>query len=139
MSITHKTTVGTVSDKGNSINGYSNEVGGTEIKIDNYFAAASSNVAQSLAFTVANLQSVYLLSDKGLTLKTNGTGTSEVQSLSISGTPTGGSFALAYGGQVTAPIAYNASAATVQTALRALAAIGSTGVNCTGGALPGTP
>ncbi|WP_436702422.1 phage major capsid protein [Nocardioides sp. BYT-33-1] len=43
-----------------------------------------------------------------------------VQVVTITGTPTGGTFALKYGGQETAPIAYNAAAGTVQTAIRAL-------------------
>lgn len=64
--------------------------------------------------------------------------TNEVQSLSISGTPTGGTFTLTFNGQTTAAIAYNAAASAVQSALRALSNIGSTGVVCSGGALPGT-
>lgn len=65
-------------------------------------------------------------------------GANEVQEIAISGTPTGGTFTLTFGGQTTGNIAYNASAATVQTALRALSSIGSPNVVCTGGALPGT-
>jgi len=62
----------------------------------------------------------------------------EVQTLTITGTPTGGTFKLTFGGQQTGTIAYNATASTVQTALRALSTIGSTGVTCTGGPLPGS-
>jgi len=61
----------------------------------------------------------------------------ETQTLTITGTPTGGTFTITYAGQTTAPIAYNASAATVQTALAALSNIGAGNVACTGGALPG--
>lgn len=46
------------------------------------------------------------------------------QTLSVYGSPTGGSFALSYGGQTTAPIAYPATASTVQAALAALSTIG---------------
>ena len=46
---------------------------------------------------------------------------------------TGGTYTLSFGGQTTAPIAYNASAATVQAALRALAPIGAGGVTVSGG------
>lgn len=46
--------------------------------------------------------------------------TREVQTVTISGAPTGGSFTLTLDGQTTAAIAYNASAATVQAALNAL-------------------
>ena len=62
----------------------------------------------------------------------------ETQTITITGTPTGGTFTLTFGGQTTAAIAYNASAATVETALEALSSIGSGNVSCTGGALPGT-
>jgi hypothetical protein len=62
----------------------------------------------------------------------------EVQSLSITGSPTGGSFTLSFRGQTTSAIAYNATAAAVQAALEALPAIGSGNVVCTGGPLPGT-
>lgn len=43
-----------------------------------------------------------------------------VQVVTITGTPTGGTFTLSYGGTTTAGIAYNAAAGTVQTAVRAL-------------------
>lgn len=49
------------------------------------------------------------------------TGTTEVQSITITGGPTGGTFTLTYGGLTTAAIAYNATAATVEAALAALA------------------
>lgn len=66
-------------------------------------------------------------------------GTNEVQTLTITGTPTGGTFTLNYAGQVTTAIAYNASAATVQAALVALSNIGPNDVVVTGGPGPGTP
>lgn len=47
-------------------------------------------------------------------------GTSEVQSVTITGAPTGGTFTLTFSAQTTAAIAFNAAAATVQTALNAL-------------------
>lgn len=46
-----------------------------------------------------------------------------VQSIAFSATPTSGSFVLNYGGNATASIAYNASAAAVQTALQAVAGL----------------
>lgn len=45
---------------------------------------------------------------------------SRVQVVTITGTPIGGTFTLSIGGATTAPLAYNAAAATVQTAIRAL-------------------
>lgn len=62
----------------------------------------------------------------------------EVQSVSITGTPTGGTFTLTFGGHTTAGIAFNAIASVVQTALQGLTSIGSGNVTVTGGPLPGT-
>lgn len=63
----------------------------------------------------------------------------EVQTLTITGAPTGGTFTLSFGGYTTATIAYNAAAAAVVAALVALPSIGAGGVTATGGALPTTP
>lgn len=63
----------------------------------------------------------------------------EIQTVSITGSPTGGTFTLTFSGDTTAGIAYNASAAAVQTALDALADLGANAVTCTGGPLPATP
>lgn len=58
----------------------------------------------------------------------------EVQTVTITGGPTGGSFTLTFQGETTAAIAYNATAAAVQTALRALDNIGAGQVGVTGSA-----
>jgi len=60
--------------------------------------------------------------------------TDEVQTVTITGGPTGGTFTLTFSGQTTAAIAYNATAATVQTALQALSNIGAGNVTVTGNA-----
>lgn len=60
-------------------------------------------------------------------------GTNEVQSVTLT-SATGGTFTLSYGGQTTAAIAYNASAAAVQAALEALSTIGAGNVAVTGAA-----
>jgi len=73
-----------------------------------------------------------------LTHTTTGAVGAAVETLSVSGTPTGGGFVLSFGGQNTASIPFNATAAQVQTALTALGSIGPGGVVCAGGALPGT-
>lgn len=52
--------------------------------------------------------------------------TAEVQTLTISGSPTGGTFTVTLDGKTTAPIAYNATAAAVQSAINKL-----NGVNVT--------
>jgi hypothetical protein len=61
-------------------------------------------------------------------------GTSEVQTATITGGPTGGTFTLTYSGQTTAPIAFNATGATVQTALEALSNLAPGDLVVTGGA-----
>lgn len=139
MSITHRRTKSLSSDNSTAISGASSEIGNNEANINQAFAASTSNSLITLAFTVANLQSVFLVSDKGCTIKTNGTAVADVQTVSISGTPTGGTFALGFGGAITSPIAFNAAASAVQTALQALSTIGAGNVTCTGGPLPATP
>jgi hypothetical protein len=64
-------------------------------------------------------------------------GQNEQQTISLLNTPTGGTFTLTYAGQTTGAIAYNASAATIDTALEALSNITSGDLTCTGGPLPG--
>lgn len=61
-------------------------------------------------------------------------GASEVQTVTITGSPTGGSFTLTHAGQTTTAIAHNASAAAVQSALRALSNMPESGVSVTGSA-----
>lgn len=67
----------------------------------------------------------------------NPTGTSEVQTISL-GSATAGSITITFAGQTTGAIAYNASAATVQTALESLSNVDPGDVVVTGGPLPGT-
>ena len=52
--------------------------------------------------------------------------------VTITGTPTGGDFTLAYGGDTTTDIAYNAAASAVETALEALDSITADSVTVTG-------
>jgi hypothetical protein len=60
--------------------------------------------------------------------------TNEVQTLTVTGGPTGGTFTITWSGQTTAAIAYNATAAQVQTALEALSNIAPGDVVVTGNA-----
>ena len=62
----------------------------------------------------------------------------EVQTIAITGSPTGGTFTLTYSGQTTSAIAYNASDSDIQSALEALSNIEVGDVTCAGGALPAT-
>lgn len=66
-------------------------------------------------------------------------GTDEVQTVTITGTPTGGTFTLTYSGQTTTAIPYNATAAALRSALEGLSNIGVGDVTVTGGPGPGTP
>lgn len=58
--------------------------------------------------------------------------TNDVQTITFTGTPTGGTFRLSFNGEVTAPITYSVTDATLQAnvaaALNALAGIGASGV-----------
>lgn len=63
---------------------------------------------------------------------------SEVQTVTVTGGPTGGSYTLTFSGQTTAGIPYNATAAQVKTALEALSNIGAGEVAVSGGPHPGT-
>ncbi len=74
------------------------------------------------------------------TLTSGGSGgTNEVQTVTITGTPAGGTFTLTFQGDTTATIAYNATASAVEDALEALSTIGQGNVRVTGGPGPGTP
>lgn len=68
-----------------------------------------------------------------------GAGTDEEQTVSISGAPTGGTYTLTFEGQTTAPIAFDATAAAVLTALNALSNIEPGDVVTAGGPHPATP
>src|ERR1044072_3614011 len=63
---------------------------------------------------------------------------SEAQTVTITGTPTGGTFTLTLSGETTAGIAYNATAAAVESALEALPSLAAADVTVTGGPGPGT-
>lgn len=66
---------------------------------------------------------------------TGGTGlVNETQTVTVT-SATGGTFTLTFGGQTTAPIAFNATAAAVKAALVALSSIGAGNVDATGGPL----
>jgi hypothetical protein len=61
-------------------------------------------------------------------------GTNEVQTVTVTGGPAGGTFTLTYSGQTTAGIAFNAAASAVQSALVALSNIDTADVLVTGSA-----
>ena len=61
-------------------------------------------------------------------------GTNEVQTVTVTGVPTGGTYTLTYSGQTTAAIAFDATSKTVKEALEALSNIGQGDVKVTGSA-----
>jgi len=63
----------------------------------------------------------------------------KVRWLSYVGTVTAGTFTITVGANTTSALAYNASAATIQTAVAGLASVGSGNVLITGGLLTATP
>jgi hypothetical protein len=130
--------------------------GGQSFKTDRYFFGTNGLKSRPLGNGYATGEGTLGLEFDGLTSYNyfkNGTlvqivmefignsisGANEVQTVTITGTPTGGTFTLAYWGQTTTAIAYNANAATVQAALEALPGIGVGNVAVTGGPGPGTP
>jgi hypothetical protein len=68
-----------------------------------------------------------------------GAAVNAVQTLTQSGSVSAGTFTLSFRGASTAPIAFGATAAAIDTALELLPTIGANGVTCGGGPLPGTP
>lgn len=66
-------------------------------------------------------------------------GIAEVQTLTESGTISGGTYTITFNGQTTAAIAYNATAATVQAALEALSNVVPGDIAVTGGPVDTTP
>ncbi len=142
--IQYRVTKGTVSSSGTQpLSGTYYTVGGGESLVDQVLSAGS-NQAVAAAWlapgsSAGDLQLVEIYANQNCTLTTNGLAAADVQTVTITGTPTGGSFVLGFNGKITAPIAYNAIASAVQSALQALATIGSGNMTCSGGPLPGTP
>jgi hypothetical protein len=131
----------TSSTNSSPLSGQYYAIGGTEIVVDQFFAAGGSLQLVSASWSApggssGDLVAVELYANQSCTIQTNGNGTIGVQTITIGGTPTGGTFALAFNGIITAPIAYNAAASAVQSALNT--ALGASSVTCTGGPLPGT-
>lgn len=97
----------------------------------------TTNQIVMLTLDVSEVDAYWIEATQDMTVSTNGT--DEVQTITITGSPTGGTFPLTYSGQTATGIAFNATASAVQTALTALSNIDDVdGVVCAGGPLPGT-
>jgi cyclophilin family peptidyl-prolyl cis-trans isomerase len=96
------------------------------------FASIADGFSQRI---VDNMSSQKVFDESSAT----GTALNTVQQITINGAPTGGTFTLSLNGTATAPIAFNATAAAVQTALAALPSptgtgtVGAANVTVTGG------
>jgi hypothetical protein len=104
--------------------------------------SGSDGIVTGTSFTTAagtDLSSINA-NDHCIVLEDGGTSaTEDVQSLSASGTPTGGTFVLTFQDFSTGNIPYNARAAAIQTELEALPTIGPGNVVCTGSTLTSGP
>ena len=98
--------------------------------------AVAKRCDESLVVTIPICPSGAFGSQAAITCNTPA---NEVQSLATSGTPTGGTVTLTFQGQTTAPIAYNAAASAVQSALLALSNLDSGDLTAGGGALGTAP
>ena len=105
-------------------------------------ASGTDGTVTGTSFTTAagtDLSSINA-NDHCIVLEDGGTSaTEDVQSLSASGTPTGGTFVLTFQGFSTGDISYNARAAAIQTELETLPTIGPGNVVCTGSTLASGP
>ena len=110
-------------------------------KVEYVSISATASVvakAATAGYKVRVLGGVLVAGASGASIQLRAGGTNEIQRVTITGSPTGGTFTLTYSGQTTAGIAFDATAATVDAALEALSNIGAGDVTCTGGPLPGT-
>jgi len=82
-------------------------------------ATTNSNVFAGISGALSGA-SMAFFAPENTALGTASAGTAGVETVTITGAPTGGTFTLTYQGQTTAPIAYNATASAVQSALYAL-------------------
>ncbi len=95
-----------------------------------------TNTSDLITFTITNAAHRYFDPAAAVVVRS---GLDEIQQVAITGSPTGGSFTLTFGGQTTAAIQWNDTAATVQTRLAALSSIGAGNVGVSGGPGPATP
>lgn len=97
----------------------------------------ASKDVQMIAVNTNSLTGASIIADL---IQRGSLGINEQQEIAITpNVPTGGTFTLTFNSETTTGIAYNADAATVQTAIEALATPVAGDVSVTGGPLPGTP
>ena len=97
-------------------------------------SSSAADISDIFNFASAQVQ------ERRWRIKANGSSLvtqNEVQVATVNGSPTGGTFTLTFNGATTSPIAFDAAAADVQTALRALPTIN--GANCSVAGSAGGP
>lgn len=114
------------------------EIGGGRDVVDAYLGAVTWAGDYEFYARFNGLMTLLYAAFGEKLVKTPG-GTAEVQTLTITGAPTGGTFTITFGAETTAAIPYNATAAQVQSALEALTGVVPGDVFVTGGPLPATP
>ena len=127
---------------------YTQSMPGPQLAVNSTAPTAVGIVGQALGYRT-NVQTVQINADSvGTTPTVTVTAAvagvpavNDVQTVTIAGAPTGGTFTLTFGGQTTSPIAYNASANTgsgsVQSLFAALSSVGSANVWVSGSASAG--
>lgn len=100
----------------------------SDVKVSELTISAEAGQPLTAALTVNGRQAQRLTSAPS--------NVSEVQTISQTGTPTGGTFRLAYDNVWTAPLPYNETAANIATALNGLANVTAYGGTFTGGGGP---
>jgi hypothetical protein len=124
--------------------------GGVDVKIDKNIYSAVPIPDEDATLNIRNFTEQILIPQtqavaqdleertaqifQGLPAAPSPAGANEVQTVTISGSPTGGSFTLTFDGDTTDAIAFNAAASTVQARLRALDSVGGANVKVTGSA-----
>lgn len=111
---------------------------GPQLAVNSTQPTAVGIIGQTLGYRTY-IQTVQINPDSGaspvvaVTTNTTGAaGVSDIQTVTISGSPTGGTFTLTFGAQTTSTIAYNAAASAVQSAFQALSTVGSGNATVTG-------
>ena len=116
-----------------------------EIRVDQEFdpvvrPVTARNITLGTSFAEITPDNLQLASGMGTaTSQAAGSATNEVQTLTETGSPTGGTFTITFNGQTTAAIAFDATAAAIQSALEALSNVSSGDITAGGGDLDSTP
>jgi P22 coat protein - gene protein 5 len=103
--------------------GVSNNVTNATVGAGDNAVRIPGAIGRAYSFEMAPSQLVFVSAANDNTLQT----------VAVTGTPTGGSLVLIVGGQTTTPLPFNATAAQVQAALGALSSVGVGNVFCSGG------